>query len=328
MGNFESRSEKTQSAVPPAVVPSKPSDVYFSSGAFSFAAFMEMLKAQQTQMSDYANLNAALANTQKDNVNAQAAATLSAGEEEKTGLIAQRNQQIVSGVTSGLQIGVSAFGLVKSHQASQHSRNMEGLVGKLNEHPTTPVETVIGDDGAPGDAQEDPTRKDAAEKIADQIKNKTFDYKKLFNQKDAAGKEIDPLDVQLEDNHNLTLKDVLSYAGKKGEENDIRGSIGSAKKLAVKMEISAQNDIQTKMQMGSVLSQAASGFASAPFKQKEATAALAKAVANMQGQYAQSNLQMVQENRQAEAKMADTAASNSQQVWSSISQIVQVDTRG
>jgi len=339
MSNSENTTNTTAQTGPSAVTPLKPADVFFGADAVSFAAFMTILKAQQTEMTDYAKLNASLADQQSKNTIAQAQATYDAGQQDKKATEYDAYQSIVTGGTSVISCATAAVGAYQTKQAAKHVEGMEDLVKHVNAVPKSPRNTTLGDPLPPGpngrrqiidphttqpremtDAEE--AHEEKIDAIADQIVTKRFNYHQV------AGKE-NPLDIDVSgDNSGITLKAVLERAQGREALKTLQTRIGQARYHASKEHIAAQKQIEANMQIGSSVGQVLSGFVNAPLKMEQAKAQAAKAIANMQGTYAQTNLSMVQENRQAAAKFADTLASNQASFWGSVGAMNQAATRG
>ena len=286
--------------------------VFFGSASVSFAAFMEYLRALQQGMSAMAEMSEATTEARSNVAQTLASATYNAGINDANQLSQQANEQIASAVSSGVQAAAAVGGFAATRKASTASENMSKLAQSARE--SDGPQGVTGSTNAPDAAGA------AAVKTAD-IKEAVAQLKAGKAEELAASK--DPMDTSI-GKTGVTLKGVLSSS----ERNNALEEIGSRQKLAIKTLTSRQNYVQFLTQGANMVGQMAASSATAQFKINEADQMTQKATQSKLQSLSQAGTQFMQETGQSQAKQSDQYNDTSKQVWQSIHELVQVDTRG
>lgn len=303
-------------------VSSRAGDVYFSSGAETFLAFMQILKAQQEGMNNMATLAETTTMARATIIGNVASATEATYNDDADNLRLQGGEQIGSAVVGALQGATAIGGMFAAQGASKFARQMDDLTKQVNDMPAKPSGLTVGDafsgEANPGVIGPKSAKQLTIEKYTDEMNNKTFDYTKV------AGKG--GLDAPLE--NGVTMREVLESAKTKEAGDQLKTRIGSHRKLAVKQESSKQSFIQQMGQLVNSGVQAIGGTNSAVMKGKEADTQAKKGLDSVNQQYSQAASQFAQETNSSQVKQAEQYAQNMQQTWQSVHEIVQVDTKG
>ena len=325
----------------PAPIGNRDYMAFFSSAAISFAAMMAMLKAEQDGMNSMAQLAMTTTQDRLTSILNTATATQNMYNDDAAVLTQQSNEQIASAVSSFGQAGCGVGGLVKTAQAASFSNKMGALNAETNQVTLNSAAAAEFGPGVPGAARS------ITQSTADSIRSQLMGAGAGAGNGDGISQAhyariigeggINNFDLRRLTNSNITengtadavtLKQVLETAPNQEDLDSLKAGIGKGKANADEQFKRVNDKIQMQVQIGNALAQAGSGTATSLFKAEEASLTKEKGQAAMQQSLSQSNLQFAQETQKSQSDQSQQFNSLSGQVWQSINQLVQVDTRG
>jgi len=332
---------------------------FFSSGAITFLAMMEMLAAEQKAMNGMANLAVITTNSRKDAIETTASATQSMYNDDATSLTQQSNEQWGNVASSFGSVGSNFAGLGITKIAANHAERVEALHSEaINFKPKNPSQgangVVLGSSTTSGQGPVPSARpfsepeREMIRAHSDQLRNGGFsqkEYKQIVARPKGAKanysafdefdlRTLDPKNEgKVLDNQKITLRDVFEQSGTEAPRNpddlaQLTAGIGKGKTLAHEAVKEANDSANRWTGIGSSTAQAATGMAASQFKRAEAQANRDKGADSMTQSLSQNNAQLAQETAKSQSDQSEKFNNLSGQVWQSINQLVQVDTRG
>jgi len=333
----------------PTPIPNRADMAFFSSAAITFGAMMAMLQAEQNAMNGQAQLAQLTTSARTTAVLATATSTQNMSNDDASQLKMQGWEQWASVGSSIATAGMGLGGLGMTARASMHESNMGGFNAETNKFKSTGTLSVGAHDPITGIPTPD------SEAVVKSIRSKLLlagrgngdgisqeDYKTIMSNggpdgtfengtRKTPGYDLRRLtDKSIKENGTegaVTLKDVFESSSET-EVADMQSGVGKGKKHAMKLVAKEHTDIQSYVQIGNAVAQAGSGGPTAQMKGQEAQYMRDKGAQALVQSLSQNSLSLAQETQKAQADQSAQFNNLSGQVWQSINQLVQVDTRG
>ncbi len=312
---------------------------FFSSGAITFGAMMAMLEAEQNAMNGMAALSITTTQSRASAIMLTASSTNSMYVDDAQSLTQQSNEQWASVAASFGSVGANAGGLKMTANASKFSDKMDDLHDQVSSY-----DSRAGSGTAGVIAGADNTilnsRNETIASTKTQLKNGGIslgDYKKIVEGNDGYSKfnlkRLKNPAAKDDDADAVTLKHVFETAGSDpnttpAELDALRSGVAKGKTDAAKHVTDTHEKAQKWVQIGTSTSQAATGVSTSQFKLAESQAMRDKGADSMTQTLSQNNAALAQETAKSQADQSEKFNNLSGQVWQSINQLVQVDTRG
>lgn len=313
---------------------------FFSSGAITFGAMMAMLEAEQNAMNGMAALSITTTQSRASAIMLTASSTNSMYVDDAQSLTQQSNEQWASVAASFGSVGANAGGLKMTAGASRFSTKMDDL------HDTaTSFNGKMGQDHLGYTVGQAPqlTGQAADQSAEDLATHNTFKNRLLseggISPEHYADilKSKDPMnyDLRINDNNNakiggkpVTLKSIFESAKDPAELAALRSGVGKGKLAAAKALTEKDAQANKWVSIGTSTAQAATAISTSQFKLAESQAMRDKGADSMTQTLSQNNAALAQETAKSQADQSEKFNNLSGQVWQSINQLVQVDTRG
>lgn len=314
---------------------------YWSSTAVSFEALMELLKSSEEAYRDMAACSIKSVTMQGDVIGKAADATYAMYEADAISTRWQMGEQIGSCATSGLSFA-GTLGAAWGTGLKEEQTKLNNL--ELVERQT---KGIPGDEYATrfGNAGQGPQQEAAA---VTQFRRNAFGGDSIFPEREANGAPINPRAVMEHEKKPVMVKGGRFFTDHGIDEtignNETIGSIletahpddVSAFKRTLSAEIrsqaerlnKAQGSLSTNTQLISMATQGMNAGVGAGCKSVEADQAGNKAAASRTQAIAQGGQEFMRETNQAQKDQYGQYTQQSTQVFKTLNELVQVDTRG
>jgi len=248
-----------------------------------------------------------------------------AGQKDAEVLSQQANEQISSAVASGVQAGSAVTGVLHEARIGGASAKMSSISDELQNHTLATQGSGVGDLAPQGKDNEISDYKDLlinAKSGGRGLGAET--YESISERAIKSGKS--PLDVEIKEGEGITLRHILNSS----DDTDLalmKNGMKAESETYEKHLESRRKSFDFKRSAMDSISQATSSGVQSNFKASESDATREKA----QQSAIQAMQQAVNQNLSAIASRQADASNQSFQAaqsgWSTISQMVQVDTR-
>jgi hypothetical protein len=301
--------------------------IYVGSAGICFLAETLAIDAQMQMKDVWSSMQNESSKAMMSSALGSANAAQVAGEKDAEVLSQQANEQITSAVASGIQAGSATTGVLHEARIGGASAKMSNIADEVNVHKLGTAANGVGD--------LNPATADRTAKI-NEYKDLLINakkggrglgsetYERISEEAKKSGKS--PLDVEIKEGEGVTLRHILNSS----DDTDLalmKGGMKAESETYEKHLDSRRKSFEFKRSAMDSISQAASSGAQSNFKASEADATSEKAqntaISSMQQAVSQ-NLSSIA-SRQADA--SNQAFQGAQSHWSTISQMVQVDTR-
>lgn len=308
-------------------VPSKDSggEYFFSSGAITFAAMMDVIAAYRKMANEQAELaqHTALLQGQIAISMAQAAHDVVAKDADVLRL--QGYEAFGQGASGVMSIAGGAVGFYKTRGLSAETESIRNMSGEMNKTPLQCQSAqVTGDSSLAGTAQ------DGYARIRTQIKEGSFfdgrsaakDFKQGLNTRlDTEGRVLPP-----GSEGGLTLREIIQRGGD-ADFPEVKKSFVKARQEALKTQTMAHGDVQSWQQMFGQFGTAGSSIYSGAAKQQEAQVTSDKAAASQVQTSDNAANEFLRGISQSQLDQFGQSSQGVKSTWDTIGAIVRTDTQ-
>jgi hypothetical protein len=301
-------------------------EIFVGSAGICFLAETLAIDAQMQMKNEMSSMQTESSKAMMGAALGSAKAAQVAGEKDADVLSQQAGEQITSAVASGVQAGSATTGVLHEARIGGASAKMSNIADEVNVHKLGTAANGVGDLNPAADA----TAK--INEYKDLLVNAKSGgrglgaetYERISEEAKKSGKS--PLDVEIKEGEGITLRHILNSSDAPDLALMKNGMKAESETYEKHLE-SRRKSFDFKRSAMDSISQATSSGVQSNFKASEADATREKA----QESAIQAMQQAVNQNLSAIASRQADASNQSFQAaqsgWSTISQMVQVDTR-